>query len=290
MSRGEVRQKRAPLLLAFLLVTQLGLMTYTARRFSPVDGTEQSFLRSWTLSVFTPVQEALGSVFSGVAGLWYGYVDLRGVRDRNAALEAENGALRSEIENARAAAAENERLRRQLDLKPLLKYQTVSASVVARDADLWFRRITIDKGSLAGIRQNNPVVTPDGLVGRVTAVGPNAAQIQLITDEHAGVGGRLTLSRVAGEVKGRGNGNCTLKNIPSTQEVKDDGSEAVVTSGLDRIYPTGILVGYVKTVKPGAGASPHDIEVVPSAHLDRIEEVMVLLVQPEDLATPEGIK
>ena len=284
MSRSErQRQKYTPWLLGALLLSQLFLMAYTAP-----DGREQTLLRSVMLSIVTPIQSGVGSVVSGIGSLWSGYVDLRGVRARNADLELDNAQMRSEIEAARAATAENERLRRELELKPLLKYQTVAAEVVARDATAWFKRITINKGTLSGVKNGQPVITPDGVVGRVTAVGLNAAQIQLITDEHAGVGGRLTTSRAAGELKGKGDGFCRFKNVSSIEKVQE--GEPILTSGLDRIYPGGILIGYVTSVVEGGGAIPQDITVRPAADLDRIEEVLVLLVDPQDLSTPETIK
>jgi rod shape-determining protein MreC len=284
MSRSErQRQKYTPWLLGALLLSQLFLMAYTSH-----TGNEQTVLRSWTLSIVTPIQSGVGWVLSGVGSFWSGYIDLRGVRARNADLELENAGLRSEIEAARAATAENERLRRELELKPLLKYQTVAAEVVARDANAWFKRITINKGSRSGVRLDQPVVTPDGVVGRITAVGPWAAQIQLITDEHSGVGGRLTASRAAGELKGKGDGFCRFKNVSSIEKVEK--GEPILTSGLDRIYPGGILIGYVESVVEGGGAIPQDITVRPAADLDRIEEVLVLLVDPQDLSTPETVK
>jgi rod shape-determining protein MreC len=290
MSRASERQRQkyTPWLLGALLLSQLILMAVTSRHRSPDDGSEQSILRSWTLTLVTPIQSGIGSVLSGIGSVWHGYVDLRGVRGRNETLEAENARLRAEIESARAAAAENERLRKELELKPLLKYDSVAAEVVARDATVWFKRVTINKGTLAGVRRDMPVVTPDGLVGRVVAVGLNAAQVQLITDEHAGVGGRLTRSRAAGELKGRDDGRCRFKSISGLDTDLDN--DAILTSGLDRIYPAGILVGYVESVKPGAGAVPLDITVRPAADLDRLEEVLVLIVAPQDLATPETVK
>ncbi|HQR39217.1 MAG TPA: rod shape-determining protein MreC [Blastocatellia bacterium] len=287
-SERQTKQKYAPYLLVALLASQLLTMALTARSAAGADGNEQSILKSWMLTIVTPIQSALGSGFSGIGSFWSGYVDLRGVRDRNTALEAENAQLRAEIESARALSAENDRLRRELDLKPLLRYDSVTAEVVARDANVWFKRLVVNKGSLDGIKPNQPVVTPDGLVGRVTSVGAHAAQIQLISDEHAGVGGRLTTSRAAGELKGRGDGTCRMKSI-SSLEVVDTG-EPVLTSGLDRIYPAGILIGYVTDVAPGAGASPHDITIRTAADLDRVEVVMILLVDPVDLSTPDTVK
>src|SRR4030095_14109240 len=162
MSRSErQKQKYTPWLLGALLLSQLFLMAYTSH-----TGSDQTVLRSWMLSVVTPIQSGVGGARSGVGSLWTGYVDLRGVRARNADLELKNAELRSEIEAARAATTENERLRRGLELKPLLKYQTVAAEVVARDANAWFKRITINKGTLSGVKTGQPVVTPGGVVAR----------------------------------------------------------------------------------------------------------------------------
>lgn len=281
------KQKYGPWLLAILLASQLVLMAVTSRRFS-ADGTEQSMLRSWTMTIVTPIQSAFGYVTDSVAGVWNGYFDLRGVRERNDVLEAENAALLAEIESARAAAAENDRLREVNGLRPLLKYDSVVAEVIARDSTAWFKRIVVNKGSQDGIRGDMPVVTADGLVGRVTQVGPFVCQIQLITDEHAGAGGRLTTSRAVGEVEGRGDGTCRMKSISSLYDVTEN--EKILTSGLDRLYPAGILIGYVTSVAKGAGATPQDIAVRPSADLDRIEAVMILLVHQQDLATPDTVK
>ena len=281
------QQKYAPWALGALLLTQLVMMAYTAQTVSE-NGTEQSVLRTWMLTLVTPIESAFGGATSGVGSIWTDYVALRGAQERSVTLETENARLRAEVEAARTAAVENERLRRILELQPLLKYDSVVASVVARETTVWFKRIVVDKGSSDGIRLNHPVVTPDGLVGRVVAVGPNAAQIQLITDEHAGVGGRLVTSRAAGEIKGRGDGTSRFKSISGLLDVPLE--EAILTSGLDRIYPAGILVGYVQSVAPGSGASPLDIVVRPAADLDRLEEVMVLMVTSEDLSVTEDLK
>lgn len=282
------KQKYGPWLLAVLLASQLLLMAVTSRRFSAEDGTEQSVLRSWTMTIVTPIQSAFGYVTDSVASVWNGYFALRGSNERAAALEEENANLLAEIEAARAAAAENERLRQALELRPLLKYESVVAEVVARDSTAWFKRIVVNKGSQDGVKGNMPVVTADGLVGRVTQVGPFASQIQLITDEHAGVGGRLTASRAVGEIEGKGDGTCRMKSISSLYDVTE--AEPILTSGLDRLYPAGILIGYVTSVAKGAGATPQDITVRPSADLDRVEVVMILLVPSVDLSMPDTVK
>jgi rod shape-determining protein MreC len=288
MSRSEGNNRRLFVVFGALLLLNLGLMTWTAKRFSPEDGSEQTLLRSWTTAALAPIQSVFGGAISSVGSVWSSYVDLRGARERAEKLEVENATLRQESETARSQAAEVERLRQLVGLKDRTKYEFVVAEVVARDATQWFKHVTIDKGSASGIALNMPVVTPGGLVGRVVHVTPVSAEIQLITDEHAGAGGRLVNSRVAGEIKGRGEEFCRMKSISSIQTVTKD--EAIVTSGLDRVYPAGILIGYVLSAEGGGGAIPQDIVVRPAAPLDRLEEVMVLKIDKQHPAVPEAAK
>jgi rod shape-determining protein MreC len=126
-----------------------------------------------------------------------------------------------------------------------------------------------------------PVATAGGIVGRVISVGPNFAMVQVITDKHAGVGAMLQSSRAMGEIRGLDNDRCELKNISTSEKVEV--GESVVTTGLDRIYPKGLLVGTVESIEADPNAPWHKIVVKPAAPVDRIEHVLVLLVEPKDL-------
>ncbi|MGH8598265.1 MAG: rod shape-determining protein MreC, partial [Gammaproteobacteria bacterium] len=176
--------------------------------------------------------------------------------------------------------------RTQLALPTRPQYRELAANVISRDASLWFRRLTIDRGTLYGVKRDMPVVTAGGVVGRVISVGPNFAMVQVITDRQAGVGAMLQTSRAMGEIRGLDNDRSELKNISTSEKVEV--GETVVTTGLDRIYPKGLLVGTVESIEADPNAPWHKIVVKPAAPVDRVEHVLVLLVEPKDLKIDEG--
>jgi rod shape-determining protein MreC len=141
---------------------------------------------------------------------------------------------------------------------------------------------------------NAPVISPAGVVGRVVRVGPKAARVQLVLDLQSGVGVRIERSRVTGVVSGMavaredrssdatesGSGELTMKYVPQLADVVV--GDVVVTSGLDQIFPKGLMVGRVRTVKTSSTGLFKDIVVSPSAHFERLEEVLVLQYQVEE--------
>jgi rod shape-determining protein MreC len=280
---ANTAQKNSHWWLAALLLIQVVLMSANARQ----PGGEQSILSSWFMAVSTPIAGGIDWVISGAVGGIGSYTDLRGAREENIRLKEKVDELTGQLNEARERAAELDLLRAQVALPTRPDYKMVSANVVARDADLWYRRLTIDRGTLDGVKKNMPVATASGIVGRVVAVGPNYAQVQVISDKHAGVGAMLQNSRAMGEVRGleREGPLCELQNIPSSQAVEV--GEPVVTTGLDRIYPKGLMIGKVERIESNPNAPWHKIIVSPSASVDRVEHVLVLLVEQRELKVEE---
>jgi rod shape-determining protein MreC len=280
---ANTAQKNSHWWLAALLLIQVILMSANARQ----PGGDQSILSSWFMAVSTPIAGGINWVISGVVGGVSSYVDLRGAREENIRLREQVEQLTGQLNEARERAAELDLLRANVALPTRPDYQALSANVVARDADLWYRRLTIDRGTLDGVKKDMPVATASGIVGRVVAVGPNYAQVQVITDKHAGVGAMLQNSRSMGEVRGmeREGPLCELQNIPSSQAVEV--GEPVVTTGLDRIYPKGLMIGTVERIESNPNAPWHKIIISPSARVDRVEHVLVLLVEQRALKVEE---
>ena len=279
---ANTAQQKAPWILAALLLSQVVLMSTFARH----PDSEQSVLRIWLVTGFAPVVRVTDAVFSSVKGAGASYIDLRHAREENLELREKVDQLTAERNTALERAAELDRLRTQLALPPRPQYRELAANVISRNASLWFRRLTIDRGTLDGVKRDMPVATAGGIVGRVIAVGPNFAMVQVITDKHAGVGAMLQASRAMGEIRGLDNDRCELKNISTSEKVEV--GESVVTTGLDRIYPKGLLVGTVESIEADPNAPWHKIVVKPAAPVDRIEHVLVLLVEPKDLKIDEG--
>jgi len=281
MSANAAHQK-APWILAALLLSQVVLMSTFARH----PDSEQSILRVWLVTGFAPVVRVSDSVLSAIKGTGASYFDVRRAREENLELRERVEQLTAERNQALENSAELTLLRNQLGVPLRPQYRELAANVFSRDASLWFRRLIIDRGTLDGVKRDMPVATAGGIVGRVISVGPNFAMVQVITDRHAGVGAMLQTSRAMGEVRGLDNDRCELKNISTNEKVEV--GEPIITTGLDRIYPKGLLIGTVERIDADPNAPWHKITVKLAAPVDRAEHVLVLLLEPKDLKIDEG--
>jgi rod shape-determining protein MreC len=165
---------------------------------------------------------------------------------------------------------------------------------VSREGLPWYRTLTINKGREDGVELEAPVLTPTGVLGRVIERGPHAAKVQLLLDSQSGAGVLIERSRVTGIVSGQVGGvegavatDLVLKYVPETTDVVT--GDVVVTSGLDRIYPKGLVVGRVRTVSRGTGLFK-EILVEPSARFDQAEEVLVVKGQKPSLALDQSVR
>ncbi len=292
-TQKELRQ-RAPLWLVGLLALNFGLMTWDARDAV----TKQRLVRVWAQAVASPAQSVLTGAggfgigfFRNVGEMWSAQGENERLRERVTLLEAEE-------RQARAALDENERLKGLLQFKQDTAYATVPARVVSRDPTGWFGSVVVNRGSSAGIEVNMPVATQDGIVGRVVTVSPVTSQVMLITDDRSAAGalvGQLGASNALGVVRGVGTQGLLEMRYVSGLETVNVG-DYVVTTGQDGVYPPGLGVGSVVEVKPGSATTPHQISVKPSARLDSLQEVLVMLykpplrIAPTPAPTPAGRK
>jgi len=283
-TQKEIRQ-RAPLWLVMLLFVNLIVMAVDAQD----NFTKQNVLKDGIQTVASPVQRATSWVTSTVGDFFHQLGSFGSTASENDRLSRKLAAKELELRNAKDAIAENERLRELMDLKDKTGYEQVAARVIARDASVWFNTVTIGRGSSSGVALNLPVVTAGGIVGRVIAVSPWTAQVMLITDEKAAAGaiiGKLGESGALGSVRGLGNsGLVEMRYVSGLQTVSV--GDYIMTTGQDGIYPPGLNVGEVVQVKQGTATQPHQIYIKPSAQLDRLSEVAVLLYSPPQRPAPE---
>lgn len=276
-TQREIRQ-RAPIWLVILLFANFVVMAIDARdRF-----TQQQTFKGAVQAAFSPFQNA-SSWISGTGGDFIRQiVGFRSTAHENETLKARLAQTELELRNAQEAKTENYRLQGLLALKAEPGPEKVFARVIARDASVWFNTIMINRGSSSGVTLNMPVITPGGIVGRVVAVSPVTAQVMLITDEKAAAGaivGQLGNSGSLGSVRGLGNsGLVEMRYVSGLQPVTI--GDYILTTGQDGIYPAGLNVGEVIDVKNGTATQPHQIFIRPSARLDQLTEVAVLLYQP----------
>ena len=283
-TQREIRQ-RAPWYLFGLLVLNFALMSYDARDAN----TKQRKVRSIAQSIMYPVQRGASGTVNWVTG-WFGNIGaLRHAASENEQLRKQVEQMQAELRDTRERAAQADRLGAFFKLNSTSEYKTVVASVIARDPSMWFDSLTVDKGRIAGVEVNMPVVTPGGIVGRVISTSPFSSQVMLLSDEKSGAGavvGQLGQSNALGSIKGLGeSGLLEMRYVSGMEKVQV--GDVVMTTGQDAIYPPGYKVGDIVEVKPGSPTQPQVIHIRPSAGLDRLKEVAVLLYRAPQKSEPD---
>jgi rod shape-determining protein MreC len=237
-------------------------------------------IRYWAVEAFDPLERSLGGMMNVASTAYRTYQHLWHAEQENQELHIQLVAAQVQIQRLGEQAGESERLRTVLEFKNRLGFQTLAAEVIASSLGNLASNpgensnaIVIDKGSDAGLTTDLAVITPEGVVGKILAVFPHSAQVLLVTDPSSGVGVTLAQSRVQGILKGGTNSFCDIHYVMN-EEVVTRG-EAVVTSGLDRVYPKGLQVGNV--TNSGDGNIYKTITVKPSVDLNRLEMVLVVL-------------
>jgi rod shape-determining protein MreC len=273
-------ERKPYLLLLILLTFNLGLMSSRIKNAS-----EHSLLGEGILSLASPFLKAAGGVGEGVSGTWNAYVGLRGVEKENHRLREQLDALVLQSHEAAEARQELERLRTLLDLRAGVPFDSVPARVIARGVDGGARVVTLDRGAGAGVRINQPVITPRGVVGRIIDAAGGASKVQTILDPNAGVAGLIQRTRVQGMIVGDGDRGCRMEYVSELANVEV--GDVVVTSGLDQIYPKGYTLGVIAAIGEGEGLTKI-IEIRPEVDFRRLEEVLVLLkpIGPPEKSEP----
>lgn len=284
------RYKNPLALMAVLFIQVVGLATQVKRPEGAKPGTTGGgtrLIRVWTVTAFTPIEKMFVSTGHFFRNGWHNYADLRDVRKQNRELQDEVDRLRMEQVRLKQDADQARRLQALLDFKEKFIAKTVAAQVIASSGTEQSRLITIDKGSSDHIKVDMPVITPDGIVGKVKEVFPQSSQVLLINDHDSGAGVILESSRLQGIVKGTSVGELQIVDIMSDEKVEP--GEHVVTSGGDRIYPKGYAVGTVISSTPDRDNDPFlAIKIKPAANLSRLEEVLVITRMGEETQTATG--
>jgi rod shape-determining protein MreC len=267
------RHKNTVVLATVLLAQFLALAVQVKRQTA--EGPVR-VIRLLAVSALSPFERFL--IYSGESarGVWANYIDLRNVRRENARLQAESEQMRLESAREQEDARQARRIQALLGFKEQWIDTTVAAQVIGTSGTESSRLLYIDKGVKDGIRADMPVITPDGVVGKVLAVYGDTAQVLMINDPTSGVGATLVTSRLQGIVKGTATGEVQLNYIMGDEAVQS--GEALVTSGGDRVFPKGLHLGTVAKVTMGRNLFL-DITLKPAVDLNRLEEVLVVTEQ-----------
>ena len=262
--------------LLVLLMAQVIVLATQVRRPGATAGESMSLMRLWIVGAFVPAEKALESVGTGVRNLLKSYVDLRGVRAQNEDLQSQLDRLRLEEVSLAEDAGQARRLQTLLAFKEKFISQTVAAQVIGTSGSEHSHVLYIDKGTRDGIKTDMAVITPRGIVGKISRVFPdNTSQVLEINDATAGAGIMLERSRLRGVLRGTASGIPEILHIMADEKIVP--GEPVVSSGGDQIYPRGLPIGTVFSTGPDPdGGAFMVVKVKPSADLDRVEEVLVI--------------
>jgi rod shape-determining protein MreC len=273
---------RNPLVLIAIVLMQVIALAMQVQRPAKAadtggvaDGARVTLLRRWSIAAVLPFERVMHGTSMKVRGVWDGYVDLRHTRETNKDLRADVARLREEQAAFAEDAAQGRRLQALLEFKQQYVTATVAAQVIGTSGSERSHVLTLDKGSTDGLRSEQPVITPDGLVGKIRDVFPHSAQLLLINDTTSGAGVILASTRIRGILRGTDTGQVEINNLTADSRIKP--GETVVTSGGDMVFPRGLTVGVIESIAADPVHQPYTAIVIkPAANLARLEEVLVI--------------
>jgi len=296
------RYRNLIVLLAILLVQIVGLAVQVRRTdegrrtFDPKDPSGVRLIRLWAEGLVAPPERGIQSAKMTAIDVWQSYLYLRHVREQNQDLQKTVDRLRLEQAALLEDARQGERLQALLDFQHRYIYTTLAAQAIGSSGSDQSRVFYLDKGSDNGLKPDMAVITADGIVGKVRDVFPTTAQVLMINDQTSGAGVILETTRIRGILTGNASGRLEVVGILADDRIKP--GEKVLTAGGDLVFPRGLPVGEVeKVVRDPDRDAFIDVIVKPAAHIDRLDEVLVITnTQPrfspeeqQDLATSEAV-
>lgn len=272
----DTRESR--LLLVLLIAIAFALITVDIRggQDSPVQGARQA-----AATVFGPIENGVSSAVDPVGNAIAAVRDSSSRHDRIAQLEHDNTALKAKLGSDDRNRSRLNQLDKMLKMAGAGQYGIKGAEVIAIGAAQGFSwTVTIDVGANDGIQRDMTVLNGDGLVGRVTTVGPNTATVLLANDPDFTVGTRMESSDELGFASGQGDRPLRVEMLNGKAKIKK--GERLVTFGsqADKPFVPGVPVGVVSRVDPSGGGLTRTIYVTPYVSFSKLDIVGVVVEAP----------
>jgi rod shape-determining protein MreC len=233
--------------------------------------------------IATPIQYAAATLARGLSNLWGDYIYLVDVKEDNTRLSSQNARLQERVRKSEVLEEENRRLKRLLDLRTSLRVDVVSAQVIGKNTNEFFRvaRVTVDRESKNEIVPNLPVLSADGVVGTTLKSAGDTVDVRLVVDAGSGVDVVVQRTGARGFARGTGDESkysCDVQYMQRTDEVEV--GDLLVTSGVGRRFPKGIPVATVTEVVKRDFGIYQRVVATPTVDFSRLEEVLIVTSAP----------
>lgn len=252
----------------FLIIANILILSVISQRF-PTSGPG-----GFTISVLSPFQEAIAGTSRFLKDIWHHYFNLVLVSEENDQLKkqlARAQEMKNQWVEARMA---NDRLRGLMDIGRGFAQELVYAEVIGRDPTAWFKTVIINKGAKDSVAPGMPVLVPEGIVGQVVDVSGHYAKVLLLVDQNSAVDALVQRTRARGLIKGEFADQCRLEFVLRKEDVQV--GDAIVTSGLDKVFPKGLPIGAITDVVAETPDMFYTITVAPHVDFEKLEELLVL--------------
>ena len=278
-SFGRARRQQTGFLRSFAALFLISALLLLLRNSDPVRGAS-----TFATQLLVPVQRVIADV--GIAGnrFFQAISEIESLRADNATLRALNERLELENVQLREAAFAAQQAAKLSEIAKTLSFESVSATVIARDPSNILSTIVLSVGTDQGVKVGHVVLSQQGLVGRVSEVGTNYAKVLLITDPSHTLSALVEGSRATGIVRGQFGDALIMDWILQTEPVK--AGDVVVTAGLGlgeelrSLYPKGLVVGRVLQLQNAEAAAYQRAIVAPAVDLRKLENVLVVKTTP----------
>lgn len=279
MGQNGRRSHRRTLTLLMVVVLAVGLVVW---HYQASPSGQASLPEAIVTTVMRPFQLLISGVISYSGKAWHFVRHLGQLEEENRRLRALLAAKEAQIEQLMEVKLRAERLEKLANFKQEPHRPQVSARVIGRSSTSLMQTLTLNVGRRDRVAPNLIVMAQGGLVGYVYWVSRDTCNVLLLTDRQSGVGARVqpARARTEGVCKGTGGADCQLKYLPSDADIRE--GDTVVSSGYGKVFPPGIVIGKVISVQRNDYDSSLEARVRPHVDFDRLEEVQVLLQEPEE--------
>ena len=282
-NKSSLSNKYWILILCLICILLMGLSLLSSKLGGPLR-----FLAGYTV---VPMQKGINTIGVWLSDLTDNFETLQELKEENKTLKEQIDALTLERNSLQQQQSELERLQALYKLdQNYSDYEKIGARVIANNGSNWFNSFTIDKGSNDGIKTDMNVIAGSGLVGIVTEVGPNWAEVRSIIDDESKISAMMLSTSdnciVNGDLKLMNDGRIRFERLPNTGKEIAAG-EYVVTSAISSRYVQGILIGYVDSIEEDSNNLTCSGYLTPAVDFQHLQEVLVILTTKQELTGKE---